>query len=391
MTGRPPRSGPLGAITVVSVEHAVAAPFATRQLADLGARVIKVERPDGGDFARHYDRAVHGQSSYFVWLNRGKQSIALDLKDPDDRVVLDQLIRRADVFVHNLAPAAASRLGLDAHQLRTTQPRLVHCSISGYGSQGPYRDRKAYDLLIQSETGLLSVTGTPADPARAGISIADIAAGMYAYSGILAALYARELTGTGDTVEVAMLDAMAEWIGQPFYYARYGGEAPKRSGASHPSIAPYGPFRTADGGSVFLAVQNDREWAQFCGVVLNAPELVADSRFAHNPDRVAHESELRIIIEDSFRERCATAVTAALDSARIAAGQLREVYLNEHPQLIARDRWRTINTPGGRVQAMLPPVDFDHERHELGDVPGLGEHTATILAELAEDRAGEPP
>src|SRR5499427_9267878 len=286
--GTPPLTG----ITVVSIEQAVAAPFATRQLADLGARVIKVERPDGGDFARSYDHVVNGLSSYFVWLNRSKESLALDLKNAVARAVLERLLGRADVFVQNLAPGAAERLGLGATDLRARHPRLIICSITGYGNDGPYRHKKAYDLLVQCEAGLLSVTGTPDEPAKAGISVADIAAGMYAYSGVLTALYERERTGEGTSLDVAMLDALGEWMSQPFYYSVYGGQPLRRTGARHASISPYGPYAAADGDQVFLGLQNEREWVVLCEKILNRPDRVSDDRFATNPDRVAHDHEL---------------------------------------------------------------------------------------------------
>src|SRR5262249_33897979 len=294
------RALPLAGLTVVALEQAGAAPVATRQLADLGARVIKVERPGSGDFARSYDTTVRGEASYFVWLNRGKESIELDVKGTDGMAVLAALLGRADVLVQNLAPGAAERLGLGAAELRARHPRLIICSISGYGPDGPYRHKKAYDLLVQCEAGLLSVTGTPEEPAKAGISVADIAAGMYAYSGILAALYERERTGEGTSLDVAMLDAPGEWMGQPFYHSVYGGQPARRTGARHASISPYGPYAAACGDRVFLGIQNDREWAVLCEKILDRPDLVADGRFATNPDRVAHDDELTPIIEEAL-------------------------------------------------------------------------------------------
>jgi len=379
----------LQGITVVSLEQAVAAPFATRQLADLGARVIKVERAGAGDFARHFDRSVHGQASYFVWLNRGKESIELDIKDPGDREVLDALLGRADVFVQNLAPGAAGRLGLGADDLRRRYPRLVSCAISGYGPDGPYRHKKAYDLLVQCEAGLLSVTGTPQEPAKAGISVADIAAGMYAYSGILAALYERERTGEGTSLDVAMLDALGEWMSQPFYYSVYGGEPARRTGARHASISPYGPYAAAGGEEVFLGLQNEREWAVLCEKILNRPDLVADDRFATNPDRVAHDDELTPIVEEALAAIPAEDLAAALDEAGIANARLRTpAEFAAHPQLRARDRWREVDTPGGPIRALLPPVNVPGREARMGAVPALGQHTEAIRAELGLAAAG---
>jgi itaconate CoA-transferase len=373
---------PLTGITVVSLEQAVAAPFATRQLADLGARVIKVERAGPGDFARDYDRSVHGQASYFIWLNRGKESIELDVKSVHGQQVLAALLARADVFVQNLAPGAAERLGLSAPSLRARHPRLICCSVSGYGPDGPYQHKKAYDLLVQCEAGLLSVTGTPEMPAKAGISVADIAAGMYAFSGVLTALYERERTGEGTSVDVAMLEALGEWMSQPYLYTVYGGEEPRRTGARHASISPYGPYAAADG-QVFLGLQNDREWAVLCREILGQPELVADKRFATNIDRVVNDGELTPIIETALAELTAADVEARLDAAGIANARLRTpAEFAAHPQLAARDRWRHIGTPGGPVRALLPPVTVTGREAAMGDVPALGQHTAAILAEL---------
>ena len=373
---------PLAAITVVALEQAVAAPFATRQLADLGARVIKVERP-GGDFARNYDQAVRGQSSYFVWLNRGKQSIELDAKEPGDRDVLAALLARADVFMQNLAPGAAERLGLGAATLRERHPRLITCSISGYGPDGPYARKKAYDLLVQCEAGLLSVTGGPDEPAKAGISVADIAAGMYAYSGILTALYERERTGRGSSLDVAMLDALGEWMSQPFYYSVYGGHPARRTGARHASISPYGPYAAAGGDQVFLGLQNEREWAVLCEKVLGRPDLVTDERFVTNTDRVRHDAELTEIIEDALAHIPAGRLAGALDEAGIANARLRTpAQFGAHPQLEARDRWRDVQTPGGPVRALLPPVTVPGRQPAMSPVPALGQHTEAIRAEL---------
>jgi crotonobetainyl-CoA:carnitine CoA-transferase CaiB-like acyl-CoA transferase len=372
---------PLEGITVVALEQAVAAPFATRQLADLGARVIKIER-QGGDFARGYDRTVHGQSSYFVWLNRGKESVVLDVKDAGDRALLGAMIDQADVFVQNLIPGAAARLGLDAATLRAARPSLIHCSISGYGEDGPYASKKAYDLLIQCETGLVLSTGTPESPAKAGFSVADLSTGVYAYSGILAALYDRERTGTGATLRVSLLDALGELMTQPAYFSRYGGTPPLRTGARHPSISPYGPFQASDG-SVFFGIQNEREWLILCRDVLGQADLATDPRFASNPDRVAHHDELTAIIESSFADRTADEVVKLLDAAGIANARLRApADLPEHPQLVARDRWRTVGTPGGPVDALLPPVEMSGVEPVMGAVPGLGEHTDAVRAEF---------
>jgi itaconate CoA-transferase len=373
---------PLAGVMVVSLEQAVAAPFATRQLADLGARVIKIERPEAGDFARDYDRAVLGQASYFVWLNRGKESVELDVKSPRGQQVLTALLDRADVFVQNLAPGAAARLSLSADTLRARHPRLICCSVSGYGPDGPYAHKKAYDLLVQCEAGLLSVTGTPDAPVKAGISVADIAAGMYAYSGVLTALYEREKTGTGSTVEVAMLEALGEWMSQPYLYTVYGGEPPRRTGARHVSISPYGPYQTGDG-QIFLGLQNEREWGVLCREVLREPELAKDPRFATNTDRVTNDAELTHVIETALATMSADEVIAVLDSAGIATARLRTpAEFAAHPQLLARDRWRDVDTPSGPVQALLPPVTVPGREPAMGAVPALGEHTAAVLAEL---------
>jgi itaconate CoA-transferase len=373
---------PLTGITVVSLEQAVAAPFATRQLADLGARVIKIERPAAGDFARDYDRAVLGQASYFVWLNRGKESVELDVRSEHGQQVLTALLGRADVFVQNLAPGAAARLGLSADELRAAHPRLICCSVSGYGSDGPYAGKKAYDLLVQCETGLLSVTGTPEVPAKAGISVADIAAGMYAYSGVLTALYERERTGAGAAVEVAMLDALGEWMSQPYLYSAYGGQPPRRTGARHASISPYGPYQTGDG-QIFLGVQNEREWAVLCREILAQPELAADARFATNTDRVAHDDQLTAVIEATLASLPADEVIAMLDAAGLASARLRTpAEFAAHPQLSARDRWRDVDTPAGPVRMLLPPLNTDGREAAMGAVPALGAHTAAVLAEL---------
>ena len=374
---------PLQGITVVSIEQAVAAPFATRQLADLGARVIKIERPGEGDFARRYDATVRGQSSHFVWLNRSKESLTLDLKHADAAVILARLIERADVFVQNLVPGAAARLGLGAAELRAKHPRLIVCDISGYGADGPYSRKKAYDLLIQCETGLVSVTGTPEAPSKAGISVADIAAGMYAYSAVLTALYRREKTGQGASFDVSMFEALGEWMGYPAYFAAYGGTSPPRTGAAHATIRPYGPFGTAGGKMVFLGIQNEREWKNFCDAVLRRPEIAADARFADNSARVAHRYELVRLVEDVFATLDAGEVIARLEAANIANARLNTAQeFWDHPQLKARGRWREIESPAGPLQALLPPATIAGVEPRMGPVPAVGEHTRAILAEL---------
>jgi itaconate CoA-transferase len=378
---------PLNGITVVSLEQAVAAPFATRQLADLGARVIKIERPDGGDFARGYDTTVNGLSSYFVWLNRSKQSLTLDLKTAEGAAVLARLMERADVFVQNLAPGAADRLGTSPADLCARHSRLIVCTISGYGSSGPYAHKKAYDLLVQSETGLISITGTTDRPAKVGISVADIAAGMYAYSGVLTALIARGSTGRGAAIEVSLFDALGEWMQQPAYYAGYGGSPPARSGCDHASVAPYGPFAAADGGEVYLAVQNAREWTRFCADVLKQPTLAEDHRFATNPARVEHRAALRETIETVFASLSTGEVIDRLERARIAYARMNAVAeFIAHPQLAARGGWREIGSPAGPLRAMAPPVRISGVEPMMGDVPALGQHTDTILGELGIDR-----
>ena len=378
--------GPLDGLLVVALEQAVAAPFATRQLADLGARVIKIERAGAGDFARGYDTSVLGQASYFVWLNRGKESVELDVKSDEGRAVMAALLARADVFVQNLAPGAAERLGLAAAGLLARHRRLICCSVSGYGPDGPYAGKKAYDLLVQCEAGLLSVTGTPDAPCKAGISVADIAAGMYAYSGVLTALYERERTGRGSSFEVSLLDALGEWMTQPYLYTVYGGQEPRRTGARHASISPYGPYQ-ARGGEVFIGLQNEREWAVLCEKVLARSDLVTDERFATNPDRVKHDDELTAIIEDVLASMTPDEVVARLDAAGIASARLRTpAEFAAHPQLAARDRWREADTPGGPVRALLPPVTVPGREAAMGAVPALGQHTEAVLAEFLPGR-----
>ena len=378
---------PLAGITVVSLEQAVAAPYATRQLADLGARVVKVERPDAGDFARGYDTTVHGQSSYFIWLNRSKESITLDLKSPEGREVLRELLDGADVLVQNLGPGAASRMGLGPDELASSHPPLIVCDISGYGADGPWRDRKAYDLLVQAEAGLLSVTGSSEDVAKAGISVADIAAGSFAFSGIMTALYTRATTGKVRPVAVSLFEALTEWMGSPAYYTRYGGSSPKRTGARHATIAPYGPFTAGDGRSVLLAIQNQREWSRLCVDVLQRPELIDDARFATNPDRVTHREELEPIITEAVKGWTADELASALDDASIANARINTMEgLWEHPVLAGRDRWRDVATPRGSISALLPPASLGGIEARMGPVPGLGEHTDSVLTGLGRSR-----
>jgi itaconate CoA-transferase len=377
---------PLDGLLVVALEQAVAVPFATRQLADLGARVVKIERAGAGDFARGYDRTVLGQASYFVWLNRGKESVELDVKSTAGHEAMAALLARADVFVQNLAPGAAERLGLGATELLARHPRLICCSVSGYGPDGPYAGKKAYDLLVQCEAGLLSVTGTPETPCKAGISVADIAAGMYAYSGVLTALYERERTGRGSSLEVSLLDALGEWMTQPYLYTVYGGHEPRRTGARHASISPYGPYQ-AGGGEVFIGLQNEREWAVLCERVLGRPDLVADERFATNPDRVKHDDELTEIIEGVLGSMTPDEVVARLDVAGIASARLRTpAEFAAHPQLEVRDRWREAATPAGPVRTLLPPVTVPGREAAMGAVPALGQHTESVLAEFLPGR-----
>jgi itaconate CoA-transferase len=374
---------PLDGITVVTLEHAIAAPFCTRQLADLGARVIKVERPGSGDFARAYDERVKGMASHFVWSNRSKESLTLDVKHPDAQKVLAQLLEGADVLVQNLAPGAAARLGLSFEALHGKHPKLIVCDISGYGDDGPYRDKKAYDLLIQSESGFLSITGTPDEPAKAGCSIADIAAGMYAYSSILAALIQRGKTGLGSRIDVSMLESMVEWMSYPLYYAYDGATPPPRAGAAHATIYPYGPFPSGDGKTVMLGLQNEREWATFCRVVLQQPELATDERFASNSKRVANRQSLRELIVQVFSSFTAEQVIERLDEAQIANARLNEMHdVWQHPQLKARARWTEVCTPAGPVPALLPPGATDAFTPCMNPVPALGQHTQTILESL---------
>ena len=378
---------PLDHITVVSLEHAIAAPFCTRQLADLGARVIKVERPGSGDFARAYDQRANGQSSHFVWVNRSKESLALDLKDPRDLAVLKQLIAKADVLVQNLAPGATGRMGLDAATLRAGHPRLIVCDISGYGNDGPYRDKKAYDLLIQSEAGFLSITGTPDQPSKSGNSIADIAAGMYAYTNILSALIQRDKTGEGSHIDVSMLEALGEWMGYPMYYAMNHASPPPRSAAAHATIYPYGPFAAGDGGTVMLGLQNEREWVQFCQHVLQQPALAVDPRFNSNALRNAHRVELETLILETFAVMTTAQVIERLDLAQIANARMNNMAdLWAHPQLQARQRWVAVDSPTGELPALLPPGRQTAFDYRMDAIPRVGQHTQAILKELGVTR-----
>jgi crotonobetainyl-CoA:carnitine CoA-transferase CaiB-like acyl-CoA transferase len=373
----------LEGITVVSLEQAIAAPFCTRQLADLGARVIKVERPEVGDFARNYDTRVNGMASHFVWTNRSKESLALDLKNGEDLAVLMKLLEKTDILVQNLAPGATDRLGLSYEKLHKKHPSLIVCDISGYGQDGPYRDKKAYDLLIQSEAGMLSVTGTPTEPAKAGISIADIAAGMYAYTNILSALLQRSKTNQGCKIDISMLESMVEWMSFPMYYAFNDAPGPKPTGASHATIFPYGPFQTGGGGSVMLGIQNEREWVSFCVHVLENKNLAMDTRFLNNGLRVQHRDALKKIICDAFANLTAMETVARLDRAGIANATVNDIQgIWNHPQLRARGRWTEIDTPKGRIPALLPPGCVDERDARMDAVPGVGEHNKAILAEL---------
>lgn len=379
----PPQKLPLEGITVVSLEQAIAAPFCTRQLADMGARVIKIERPDVGDFARAYDTRVNGMASHFVWTNRSKESLALDLKVPKDLTVLMKLLERADVLVENLAPGAADRLGLSYEKLHEKHPSLIVCDISGYGQDGPYRDKKAYDLLIQSEAGLLSATGTGSEPAKVGISIADIAAGMYAYTNIMAAIMQRSKTRKGTKIDISMLESMAEWMSYPMYYTFNDSPAPKPTGASHATIYPYGPFECGEGGSVMLGVQNEREFANFCEKVLGNGALALDARFATNSARVANRAELKDEIDRVFSNLSASQAVEKLEKAAIANASVNDMKgVWNHPQLRARNRWTEVDTPAGPIPALLPPGTGDNLRARMDAVPSVGQHNEAILAEL---------
>lgn len=385
------RNGPLAGITVVSLEQAIAAPFCTRHLADMGARVIKIERPRVGDFARNYDTRVNGLASHFVWTNRSKESLALDLKDPEDHSILLRLLERADVLVQNLAPGASARLGLSYDALKKKHPSLIVCDISGYGQDGPYRDRKAYDLLIQSEAGLLSVTGTRNESAKVGISIADISAGMYAYSNILAALFDRQKHGRGSYIDISMLESMVEWMGFPMYYSFDNAPPPRPAGAEHASIYPYGPFPTGDGKSVMLGIQNEREWANFCKTVLSRPELATDARFSDNSLRNQNRDHLKAIIDDVFSNKTSDEVIELLDKASVANANVNDMKsVWNHPQLDARQRWAWVKTSNGTIPALLPPGMREHMDEgfhaRMDAVPDIGEHNDLILSELGIKR-----
>ena len=383
MTNAKLNSRPLDGITVVSLEHAIAAPFCTRQLADLGARVIKIERPGGGDFARDYDDRVKGLSSHFVWVNRSKESLTLDLKQPIALGVLIDLLKNADVLVQNLAPGATARMGLTSEFLQKQNPKLIICNISGYGENGPYRDKKAYDLLIQSEAGFLSITGTPDTPSKAGNSMADIAAGMYAYTNILAALLQRQKSSLGSTIDVSMLESLAEWMGYPMYYAFDGATPPPRNGASHATIYPYGPFKAGDGGTVMLGLQNEREWASFCEVVLGDPVLSQDERFDSNSKRNQNRESLLSIINTCFVQLSTEEVILKLDKAQIANALLNDMSgLWNHDQLRARNRWAEVGSPVGMLPSLLPPGVNNSFEYRMDAIPAIGEHTNSILREI---------
>ena len=374
---------PLDGVTVVSLEHAIAAPFCTRQLADLGARVIKVERPEVGDFARAYDTRVKGEASHFVWTNRSKESITLDLKQPEAVDVLMQLLADADVLVQNLAPGASARMGLSFEALRARYPKLIVCDISGYGADGPYRDKKAYDLLIQSEAGFLSITGTPETPSKSGNSIADIAAGIYAYTNILSALILRGRTGEGSHIDISMLEALGEWMGFPMYYAFEGQTPPARSGASHAAIYPYGPFQAGDGSAIVLGLQNEREWKLFCETVMQDAALATDPRFDSNAHRHENRTELKAIIDACFAKLTTAEVCERLDQAPIANARMNDMEgLWAHPQLAARQRWQTVGSPAGDIPALLPPGKNSAFTYRMDPIPKLGAHTEAILKSL---------
>jgi itaconate CoA-transferase len=373
---------PLDGITVVALEQVIAGPFATRQLAELGARVIKIERPGVGDASRAYDRTVKGLSSHFVWTNRSKESLALDVKHPAAAEILRRLVAKADVFLQNLAPGAADRLGLGP-SLRDRDPRLIWCGISGYGPAGPYAEKKAYDLLVQCEAGLLSVTGTAEAPAKAGIPVADIAAGMYAFSAVLAALIRRGRTGEGATLDITMFEALGEWMGFPAYFTGYGGAPPPRSGASHATIVPYGPFKAGDGGIVFLSVQNEREFARFCELVLGNNALARDPRFASSPARQQNRAALHAEIDRVFGALSSTELVHRLEEADIANARLNTMEeFWRHPQLEARGRWREVGSPAGAIAMLKPPFNLDGLEPRMDPIPALGEHTERVLREL---------
>ncbi|HDS0940343.1 TPA: CoA transferase [Pseudomonas putida] len=376
---------PLDGITVVSFEHAIAAPFCTRQLADLGARVIKIERPQVGDFARAYDTRANGLSSHFVWTNRSKESLALDAKKPGAEAIVESLLAKSDVLVQNLAPGAAARMGLSFEVLHKRFPKLIVCDISGYGEGGPYEQKKAYDLLIQSEGGFLSVTGGPGEDelAKAGCSIADIAAGMYAYTGVLSALHLRNKTGLGSRVDVSMLESLVEWMGYPLYYSYNDASPPPRAGASHSTIYPYGPFPASPGETVMLGLQNEREWSLFCEKVLETPELLNDGRFNSNANRSKNREELRAIIVEKFAELGTEQVIQRLDNAPIANAKVNTMHqVWEHPQLHARERWVEVDSPQGKLPALLPPGANRSFQPRMDAIPAIGQHSESILIEL---------
>ena len=374
---------PLDGITIVALEHVIAAPFATRQLADLGARVIKIERPGAGDFARHYDERAKGMSSHFTWVNRSKESLTLDLKQDAALSILKKLLQTADIFVQNLAPGAAVRMGLSPEALQAINPQLIYCNLSGYGEDGPYRDKKAYDLLIQSEAGLLSITGTPDEPSKAGISIADIAAGMYTYTNIMAALLLRQKTGKGSVIDVSMLEALGEWMGYAMYYSTDGASPPPRTGATHATIYPYGPFKAGDGKTIMLGLQNEREWELFCEKVLDQPTLANDPRFEKNFKRNENRIELQQIILDRFASLTSEQVIAKLDAAQIANASLNDMHqFWDHEQLKARQRWVSVDSPKGEIPALLPPGLNNTYQYRMDKIPSVGEHTVAILKEL---------
>ena len=374
---------PLDGITIVALEHVIAAPFATRQLADLGARVIKIERPGDGDFARHYDERAKGMSSHFTWVNRSKESLTLDLKQDAALSILKKLLQTADIFVQNLAPGAAARMGLSPEALQAINPQLIYCNLSGYGEDGPYRDKKAYDLLIQSEAGLLSITGTPDEPSKAGISIADIAAGMYTYTNIMAALLLRQKTGKGSVIDVSMLEALGEWMGYAMYYSTDRASPPPRTGATHATIYPYGPFKAGDGKTIMLGLQNEREWELFCEKVLDQPTLANDPRFEKNFKRNENRIELQQIILDRFTSLTSEQVIAKLDAAQIANASLNDMHqFWDHEQLKARQRWVSVDSPKGQMPALLPPGVNNAYQYRMDKIPSVGEHTVAILTEL---------
>jgi itaconate CoA-transferase len=375
---------PFHGLRIVALEQAVAAPFCSRQFADMGADVIKVERPDGGDFARSYDSALSGTSAYFAWLNRGKRSIVLDLKLDQDRAAFHKLLARADVFIHNLAPGSVERLGLGFDVLSLAHPRLIWCGISGYGPDGPYRDKKAYDLLIQAESGVVSVTGTPDSPAKVGVSIADIAAGLYGYSSILTALWNRERTGRGERIDISMFECLTEWMMPPIYVWLGTGDIPARVGVRHNMIVPYGAYRCADG-SVNFAIQNEREWSRFCADVLHLPALLQEERFSSNAQRLKNRADLETLIEQQFATLTVNEVIARLDHAEIANGAVNDVRaVADHTQLAERGRWVQVPSPNGMIPALLPPHNLMGAPPHMGAVPALGEHTQQVLDELRE-------